>query len=152
MWAVIVPALATIVVAVVESIAARERQANKEEREKQEARAERRAEETQLSMQLSSANLQLSIATANALTGAAEKGDTEIICSRDSTEQGPAIIAKFPPPIFIPPMSITVSSGWNFLLHCLNGSLTFLTFSTMSRLAIRSISMFDVSPIRPKTV
>lgn len=77
MWAVIVPALAAIVVAVVESIAARERKANKEEREKQEARAERRAEETQLSMQLLSANLQLSIVTANALTGGHNNGNVE---------------------------------------------------------------------------
>ena len=85
MWAVIVPALATIVVAVVESIASRERKANKEEREKQEARAERRAEETQLSMQLLSANLQLSIVTANALTGGHNNGNVER--AREAAEQ-----------------------------------------------------------------
>lgn len=85
MWAVIVPALATIVVAVVEAIAARERKANKEEREKQEARAERRAEEMQLSMQLSSANLQLSVVTANALTGGHNNGNVER--AREAAEQ-----------------------------------------------------------------
>ena len=85
MWAVIVTALEKIVEAVVESIAARERKANKEEREKQESRAARRAEETQLSMQLSSANLQLSVVTANALTGGHNNGNVKR--AREAAEQ-----------------------------------------------------------------
>lgn len=93
MWAVIVPALAAIVVAVVESIAASERKANKEEREKQESRAERRAEETQLSMQLSSANLQLSIVTANALTGGHNNGNVER--AREAAEQAETAYNEF---------------------------------------------------------
>ena len=41
---------------------------------------------------------------------------TSIICSSDSTEHGPAITVKLSPPILCPPISIMVSSGWNFLL------------------------------------
>ncbi len=42
---------------------------------------------------------------------------TPQICSSLSTEQGPAIRASAPPPIFCPPgRVITVSSGWNLRL------------------------------------
>ena len=36
---------------------------------------------------------------------------TSRICVSDSTEQGPAMIAKLPPPILTPEISITESSG-----------------------------------------
>ena len=77
---------------------------------------------------------------------------TETICSSDSTEQGPAIMTKCPPPTLISPISTTISSGWNFRLQHLNGSVTRLTESTISRLSTRSISTVVVSPIRPSTV
>ena len=37
-------------------------------------------------------------------------------CSSLSTEQGPAIRVRLPPPIWVPPTFTTVSSGWNFRL------------------------------------
>ena len=43
-------------------------------------------------------------------------------CSGVSTEQGPAMIAKWPPPIFTPLTSTMVSSGWNLRFAFLNGS------------------------------
>ena len=36
-----------------------------------------------------------------------------VICSSLSTEQGPAITSKLPPPMELPRTVITVSSGWN---------------------------------------
>ena len=38
------------------------------------------------------------------------------ICASLSTEQGPAITEKFPPPILAFPTETTVSSGWNLRL------------------------------------
>ena len=43
-------------------------------------------------------------------------------CSSLSTEQGPAIIAKWPPPILMPPTSTIVLSAWNLRLAFLYGS------------------------------
>ena len=40
-----------------------------------------------------------------------------MICSSLSTEQGPAMRAKCPPPIFAFPAVTTVSSGWNLRLQ-----------------------------------
>ena len=45
-----------------------------------------------------------------------------ITCSGVSTEQGPAITAKWPPPINTPPTLITESSGWNLRFAFLYGS------------------------------
>ena len=47
---------------------------------------------------------------------------TDVIWLGVSTEQGPAIIMKCPPPIFAPPTSTTVSSAWNLRLAFLYGS------------------------------
>ena len=77
---------------------------------------------------------------------------TSTICSSDSTEQGPAIMAKLPPPIFTSPTFTTVSSGWNWRFTHLKVSVTLFTESTISRLPIRSISTLLVSPISPSTV
>ena len=77
---------------------------------------------------------------------------TVTICSSFSTEQGPAIMAKWPPPIFTPSHSTTMSSGWNFRLQHLKGSDTRFTESTISRLLTRSMSTWLVSPTRPSTV
>ena len=77
---------------------------------------------------------------------------TATICSSDSTEQGPAIMQKWPPPILTFPTCTTVSSGWNFRLQHLKGSVTRFTESTMPRLPMRSMSTLVVSPTRPSTV
>ncbi len=77
---------------------------------------------------------------------------TAMICSSDSTLHGPAIMAKYPPPMRAFPTSMMVSLGWNFRLACLNGSETRLTVSTISRLFKRSMSTRLVSPTRPRMV
>ena len=77
---------------------------------------------------------------------------TATICSSDSTEQGPAIMAKWPPPILASPTVTTVSAGWNLRLQHLKVSDTRLTESTISREPTRSVSIFEVSPMRPRTV
>lgn len=73
----IIPALAAVVVAVIEAIAAKERKQTKIEAEKANARAALRAEESRLSMQMMSATLQLSIVSANALTNGHNNGNVE---------------------------------------------------------------------------
>ena len=77
---------------------------------------------------------------------------TVTICSSVSTEQGPAIMQKWPPPTFTLPISTTLSSGWNLRLTHLKVSETRFTESTISRLSSRSMSTLLVSPIRPSTV
>ena len=75
------------------------------------------------------------------------------ICSRLSTEQGPAINWKLPPPIRMSSrMVTTVSSGWNFRLALLKGSEIRLTDSTMSSASRSSVSILVVSPTSPRTV
>lgn len=73
----VIPALATIVVAVIEAIAARERKRARERDEAASLRADQRAEESRLSMAMMSATLQLSVVTANALTGGHNNGNVE---------------------------------------------------------------------------
>lgn len=73
----IIPAAATVVIAVIEAVAAKDRKAAKIDQEKQERRAAQRAEESRLSMQMANATLQLSIVTANALTGGHNNGNVE---------------------------------------------------------------------------
>ena len=78
------------------------------------------------------------------------------ICSSLSTEQGPAIMAKLPPPIFTRfsplPATTTVSSGWKLRFALLNGSVMRVTRSIISSPASRSMSILRVSPMRPSTV
>lgn len=73
----IIPALAGILVAIIEAVAARDRKRVRESHEKQEKRAEIRAEESRLAMQLMDATLQLSIVNANAVTGGHNNGNVE---------------------------------------------------------------------------
>ena len=77
---------------------------------------------------------------------------TRQICSGVSTEQGPAITWKLPPPIFTPLTSTTLSSGWNLRLAFLYGSWMRLTSSTISSEAIFPMSTLVVSPTRPSRV
>ena len=62
-----VPALAAVVVAIIEAIATRERKANKVMQDKIEKRAVLRAEESHLSMQMMNASISLGVATALAV-------------------------------------------------------------------------------------
>lgn len=73
----LIPAIATIIIAIIEAIAARERKETKESRAKEEKRANQRARESRLSMDMMSATLKLSVVTANALTGGHNNGNVE---------------------------------------------------------------------------
>ncbi len=73
----IITGVFTLLVAIIEAIAAKERKNTKKENEKREQRAALRAEESRLSMQMMSATLQLSVVTANALTGGHNNGNVE---------------------------------------------------------------------------
>ena len=75
---------------------------------------------------------------------------TSVICSSLSTLHGPAITAKYPPPILCPPTSTMVSSGWNLRLAFLYGSDTRRQVLTTG-FASTQLSLKDlVSPIRPR--
>ena len=76
-WQFIIPAIATITVAIIEAKAAKERKQTKEQKDKEEQREQRRAEESRLSMQMMYATLSLSLVTANALTGGHNNGNVE---------------------------------------------------------------------------
>ena len=80
----IIPAIAGIVIAIIEYFAARDRKEAAKDREyvrRQEERMEQnaklRAEESRLSMKMHEASLQLCIVTANALTGGHNNGNVE---------------------------------------------------------------------------
>jgi hypothetical protein len=64
---IIIPALAAIVVAIIEAFAVRDRNANKRRQERIDRHAEIRAEESRLSMKMMSASIELGLATALAL-------------------------------------------------------------------------------------
>ena len=70
-------------------------------------------------------------------------------CSRLSTEQGPAITAKWPPPIFTPSISITLSSFLNSRLTNLYFSVIDTVFSTPEKEFICNVAIFFLSPITP---
>ena len=74
---IIVPAVATIAVAVIEKNAAKERKSAKERDERMEKRAAIREKESRLSMKMIDATMQLSVVTANALTGGYNNGNVE---------------------------------------------------------------------------
>ena len=73
----IIPAIATIVVAIIEALAVKDRRDRKKENEELIKRSDIRKEESRLSMQMMSASLQLSVVTANALTGGHNNGNVE---------------------------------------------------------------------------
>jgi len=74
---IVFPVVGTIVVAVIEKNASKERQEQKEKDEKAEERAKLREKESRLSMKMLDATLQLSIVEANALTGGHNNGNVE---------------------------------------------------------------------------
>lgn len=73
----IAAAIATVLVALIEYAAARDRRKTKAEREADELRDQERTEESRLSMKMMSATLQLSVVTSNALTGGHNNGNVE---------------------------------------------------------------------------
>lgn len=75
----IIPAIAGIIIAIIEFFAVRDRKSASKDREAVE-NAAIRAEESRLSMKKQDASFQLSIATANALTGDYDNGDVEKAC------------------------------------------------------------------------
>lgn len=77
LWQYIIPALATIGVAIIELIAHRDRKRIKEENEERDRKAALRDEESRCSMQMMYATMQLSIVNANALTGGHNNGNVE---------------------------------------------------------------------------
>lgn len=77
MWQYIIPGCFTIIVAIIELIAAKDRKRTKKFTEDLEKRAALREEESRLSMQMMYATLQLSIVTSNALTGGHNNGNVE---------------------------------------------------------------------------
>lgn len=89
----IIPAIAAVVVAIVEAIAAHERKQTKEERDRTERREQIRKEEMNLSMKIMIANLELSIVTANALTGGHNNGNVER--AKDKADKAKAEYQEF---------------------------------------------------------
>ena len=73
----LIPAIATVVVAIIEVAAASERKKSKQQIEKDELATKRRAEESRLSMQMMHATLQLSVVCSNALTNGHNNGNVE---------------------------------------------------------------------------
>ena len=73
----IIPAVATVIVAIIEAIAAVDRKKTKKSRTEAEKQEALRTEEARLSMKMMSATLQLSVVTANALTGGHNNGNVE---------------------------------------------------------------------------
>lgn len=92
-WQYVVPAVATIIVAIIEAIAHRDRKRTQQLAEDIELKSEFRAEESRCSMQMMYATLQLSIVTANALTGGHNNGNVER--ARDAAQKAEADYQKF---------------------------------------------------------
>lgn len=93
MWQYIVPAIATVLVAVIEAIAYKDRKHTRQMTEEMARLATQRAEESRLSMQMADATLQLSIVSANALSGGHNNGNVAI--AKDAAEKAQAEYQKF---------------------------------------------------------
>ena len=79
-------------------------------------------------------------------------GDLEQERSSPSMAQGPAIIARWPPPILTPLTSKTESSGWNSRLASLYGLRIGTTCSTPAIAWSGSTWSFSSSPMTPMIV
>lgn len=73
----VVPGLFTVLVAIIELIAAKDRKESKRDQERLKRHEQQRAKETKLQMEMNSATLQLCIVTSNALTGGHNNGNVE---------------------------------------------------------------------------
>lgn len=73
----VIPGLFTVLVAIIELIAAKDRRQSKRDQERIKRHEQQRAKETKLQMEMNSATLQLCIVTSNALTGGHNNGNVE---------------------------------------------------------------------------
>ncbi len=73
----VVPGLFTVLVAIIELIAAKDRKESKKDQERLKRHEQQRAKETKLQMEMNSATLQLCVVTSNALTGGHNNGNVE---------------------------------------------------------------------------
>lgn len=73
----VIPGLFTVLVAIIELIAAKDRRQSKRDQERLKRHEQQRAKETKLQMEMNSATLQLCIVTSNALTGGHNNGNVE---------------------------------------------------------------------------
>jgi len=88
-----IPSLSTIIVAVIEMIAARDRKKAEAERKAAEDRAKLRAEESRLSMDLMSASVDLGVANAIAITEGHTNG--EMAAARKAAEAAQAAYRSY---------------------------------------------------------
>ena len=73
----VIPGLFTVLVAIIELIAAKDRKQSKKDQERLNRHEQQRAKETKLQMVMNSATLQLCVVTSNALTGGHNNGNVE---------------------------------------------------------------------------
>ena len=73
----VIPGLFTVLVAIIELIAAKDRKQSKKYQERLKRHEQQRAKETKLQMEMNSATLQLCVVTSNALTGGHNNGNVE---------------------------------------------------------------------------
>lgn len=73
----VIPGLFTVLVAIIELIAAKDRKESKRDQERLKRHEQQRAKETKLQMEMNSATLQLCVVTSNALTGGHNNGNVE---------------------------------------------------------------------------
>lgn len=73
----VIPGLFTVLVAIIELIAAKDRKQSKKDQERLKRHEQQRAKETKLQMEMNSATLQLCVVTSNALTGGHNNGNVE---------------------------------------------------------------------------
>lgn len=77
LWQYIITGVFTVIVAIIELVASKDRRRTKQLTEEIEKKNALREEESRCSMQMMYATLQLSIVTANALTGGHNNGNVE---------------------------------------------------------------------------
>lgn len=92
----VVPGLFTVLVAIIELIAAKDRKESKRDQERLKRHEQQRAKETKLQMEMNSATLQLCVVTSNALTGGHNNGNVERArqAARDAEEAYNAYIQE----------------------------------------------------------
>ena len=92
----VIPGLFTVLVAIIELIAAKDRKQSKKENERLKRHEQQRAKETKLQMEMNSATLQLCVVTSNALTGGHNNGNVERArqAARDAEEAYNAYIQE----------------------------------------------------------
>lgn len=92
----VIPGLFTVLVAIIELIAAKDRKQSKKDQERLKRHEQQRAKETKLQMEMNSATLQLCIVTSNALTGGHNNGNVERArqAAKDAEEEYNAYIQE----------------------------------------------------------